>query len=246
MERVPAIAGWLWIKRGFALFRSQPVELSTLFMLSWCMKMVISLIPVLGILAVFFILVPAFLQVFMAACAEIERGQRALPRVLFDVFRAPSLARLAGLGALYLLAFVLAGSITTLFDGGTMLQMLHDHADDPTVFMQMTPSSPEETLLAKSILVWLSAYELLTLPLWFAGPLIAWRDMSIFVIYALGWFVIMTTALMTVEFILAIIQINSIALALMMLITMLWQIISACSSYASYMHVLGTSEQSPN
>jgi hypothetical protein len=227
------------------------------------MKMVISLIPVLGILAVFFILVPAFLQVFMAACAEIERGQRALPRVLFDVFRAPSLARLAGLGALYLLAFVLAGSITTLFDGGTMLQMLHDHADDPTVFMQMTPSSPEETLLAKSILVWLSAYELLTLPLWFAGPLIAWRDMSIgkaiffsffsvlrslkaFVIYALGWFVIMTTALMTVEFILAISQINSIALALMMLITMLWQIISACSSYASYMHVLGTSEQSPN
>jgi len=264
MGRIPAAAGWFWIKRGFALFRRQPAELSTLFMLTWCIKLTLSIvIPILGAIAAFFILLPAFSQVFMVACNDIERDQRVLPRVLMDVFRAPSLKRLAALGSFYLLAFLVAGLITTMIDSGSLLQLFHDHANDPNSIATMAPDSPEESQLARSMFIWTASYQLLTLPLWFAGPLIAWRDMSVgkalffsffsvlrslkaFIIYAMGLFVMVTTACMAMDFILAILQVNSINIALlaMMLISMLFSIINSCASYASYMQVLGTQEPS--
>lgn len=264
MERIPAIAGWLWIKRGFTLFRRQPAELSTLFMLSWCLKLTLSIvIPLLGALAAFFILVPAFSQVFMAACDDIERDQRALPRILLDVLRAPSMKRLAGLGVFYFVAFLLAGLITTLIDGGNLLQLFRDHAGDPNTITTMAPGSPEENQLTRSMFIWTGSYQLLTLSLWFAGPLIAWRDMSVgkamffsffsvlrslkaFIVYLLGWFVIVTTACMIADVIMELLQITSLNVALlaMMLISMLLSIIGSCASYASYMQVLGTPEQS--
>jgi hypothetical protein len=261
MDRIPAVAGWHWIKHGFTLFRRQPAELSTLFMLCCCLKLVLTIVPVIGVLVSFFILVPAFSQVFMVACDNIERGQRALPRTLFDVFRGPALKRLAGLGAFYLLAFLIAGLITSLLDGGNLLQVFHDHAGDPNAIATMTPDSPEENQLAGSLFLWMIIYQLLTLPLWFAGPLIAWRDMSIgkaiffsffsvlrslkaFIVYALGWFVIVTTIGMTVDVILAVLQIDNIniAMLIMMPICLVLTIITYCAYYASYMQVFGAPE----
>jgi hypothetical protein len=74
------------------------------------------------------------------------------------------------------------------------------------------------------------------------------RSLKAFIVYALGWFVIVTTACMMADFILAILQIDSlnIAIIIMMLIGMVLSIVNACASYASYMQVLGTTEQAPN
>ena len=80
MEKLPANTGWIWIKEGFALFRKQPAEISTLFLAYMFLMLGLNLlqIPILGqILPV--ILVPVFAMAFMQACLNIEQGKRVYP-----------------------------------------------------------------------------------------------------------------------------------------------------------------------
>ncbi|MGS0688962.1 BPSS1780 family membrane protein, partial [Nakamurella sp. GG22] len=48
MEKLPAKTGWIWVKSGFALFRRQPAEISTLFLAYMFIMLAVGIIPVLG------------------------------------------------------------------------------------------------------------------------------------------------------------------------------------------------------
>ena len=48
MEKIPAHTGWSWVKQGFALFRKQPAEMSTLFLAYMFLMLILGIIPVLG------------------------------------------------------------------------------------------------------------------------------------------------------------------------------------------------------
>lgn len=264
MERVPAIAGWHWIKHGFALFRRQPGELSILFMLCCCLKLLIFVIPLAGVLLAGFILVPVFSQAFMVACLDIENGKRTHPRVLIDAFRSPALLRLAGLGACYLLASAIAGGITTLLDGGFLIQTMRDKLSNPDSAAMAAPNSPEELHMATSMLIWTGAYLLANLPLWFAGPLIAWRNMSVgkaifysffsvmrafkaFIVYALGWLMIASFVMFFILLILQVLQLDSYnAVAFLVIpIYMILTVITYCTYYASYAQIFGAPQVDP-
>ena len=105
MEKLPAYAGWLWIKDGFALFRKQPIELSTLFLSYMFLMFAIGIIPVLGQLLPL-ILVPVFSMAFMQACVHVEQGKRISSKLLLTGFRSPAFSKLLKLGGLYLAAAV--------------------------------------------------------------------------------------------------------------------------------------------
>jgi hypothetical protein len=258
MERVPAISGWVWIKRGFALFRQQPSEMATLFVLCCCLKLFLSVIPVIGLI-LSFVLIPAFSMAFMVACDEIEQGKRVHPRVLFAGFRGPAMRQLAALGACYLAAFLGACVVMTIVDGGYLWQTLSKQVSESS---PMDVNSEENLRMAKSVFVLVITYLLAILPLWFATPLIAWQKMPLgkaiffsffsvvraikaFALYALCWFFIAMLTSYGVGAVLKILQISNldVGLFILMPIYLLLGVIMYCSYYSSYTQIFGTPER---
>ena len=86
MEKLPANTGWIWVKEGFALFRKQPAELSTLFISYMFLMLGVGIIPVIGQILPL-VLVPVFSMAFMQACVQIEQGKRIYPNLLLTGFR---------------------------------------------------------------------------------------------------------------------------------------------------------------
>lgn len=254
MERVPAIAGWHWIKQGFALFRRQPAEMSSLFVLCVCLKLLVSMLPVLGLI-LWFVLIPVFSMAFMVACDEIEQGNRVHPRMLFAGFRSPALKRLLALGGCYFAAAVLAVVVTNIFDGGYLLQTFVDQVKNASA---PDAKTPDDARVATSMLVLMGTYLLATLPLWFASPLIAWQNMSVgkaiffsffsvihaikaFALHALCWFFISMAADFGVSAILQVLQVANagIGVFILMPIFLLLTVVMYCSYYASYVQIFG-------
>jgi hypothetical protein len=259
MERIPAVAGWHWIKQGFALFRRQPSELSTLFVLCCCLKLLLSVIPVLG-LVLWFLLIPPFSMAFMVACNDIEHEVRVHPRVLFAGFHGPAVKRLLGLGACYFAAMLVAVVVTHIIDDGYLLNTLMSQVNDAPV---PDAKTTEDTRLAKSVLFLMATYLIATLPLWFASPLIAWRNMSIgkaiffsffsmiraikaFALYALCWLFISVFVNVSLSALLQLLQIDNFDVGLFLLMPMflLLTVVMYCSYYASYAQIFGAPEQS--
>ena len=118
MEKIPAHTGWSWVKQGFALFRKQPAEISTLFLAYMFLMLALGIIPVLGQMLPL-ILIPLFSMSFMQACAQIEKGERVYPNLLLIAFRSPARNTLFKLGLLYLLVATLVVAASALADGGT-------------------------------------------------------------------------------------------------------------------------------
>ena len=89
MTQVPAITGWHWIKQGTALFRKQPLEISTMFLGYMFLTVAGGIIPVLGQILPL-LLVPVFSMSFMQACVQLESGKRIFPNLLVSGFRLPA------------------------------------------------------------------------------------------------------------------------------------------------------------
>ncbi|MBV8666234.1 MAG: hypothetical protein JO269_07095 [Burkholderiaceae bacterium] len=249
MEALTPISGWQWIKQGFALFRRQPTEMSTLFVLYVFLSGLLSLIPHVGP-ALRLILVPVFSMAFMQACADIERGVRVYPRVLFTGFHMPAFKSLALLGLLHLSAALLALGVTTLLDGGVFYQAIHSATplDEKTV---------EDPALASSMFIAAATYLTLSLLLWFAPPLIAWKKMSVgkaiffsffsvlralkaFLVYLFAWLVIGTALMLVLSIVLAALLDNlELQLFALLPFAMMMMIVVQCSFYPSYAQVFG-------
>lgn len=255
MERVPAIAGWHWIKQGFALFRRQPGEMSTLFVLYCCLNLMISLIPVLGAV-LWFVLIPVFSMAFMTACNDIEQDKRVHPRVLLAGFRSPALKRLLALGACYLVAMLVAAVAAKIFDDGYLFQAIANQMNNPPT---ADANQTEDPRLVKSALFLMGVYLSAILPLWFASPLIAWQNMSVgkaiffsffsvvraikaIALYALCWAAINIFVDFGIDAILQLLQVENFEIAAFVLMPffLLLTVVMHCSYYASYAQIFGT------
>ena len=123
MDKLPAITGWLWVKEGFAIFRKQPAELSTLFFGYMFLMLAVGIIPVIGQLLPL-ILIPLFSMTFMHACVHVMTGKRVYPNLLLVGFRSPAVRTLIKLGTLYLVAAIVAIGASSLVDGGVFWQAI--------------------------------------------------------------------------------------------------------------------------
>jgi hypothetical protein len=248
MNKLPAIAGWEWIKQGFGLFRQQPGGLSTLFLGYMFILLFCSLIPLLNqVLPV--ILVPIFSIAFMRACAFIDQKKRIHPSLLVAGFQKPAFPQLFALGMLYLAMAALAIGVSMLADGGMLFQLLSG---------QVEANSPDvrNANIGSAILLAAVVYLPGAMGFAFAAPLIYWQRMALgkavffsffavlrslkaFAIFAMSWFGI--TVLAT-QFLLLIFGRSQFVMMLLMPVSVILTVVLHCSFYAAYRQIFGQPE----
>jgi hypothetical protein len=249
MEKLPAKTGWLWVKEGFALFRKQPAELSTLFLSYMFLMLAIGIVPVIGQLLPL-ILVPVFSMAFMHACASIEQNKRVYPNLLLTGFRSPAFRNLLKLGLLYLAAAVFAVAASSLIDGGVFWNVMTGATpvDTPTM---------RDSNMSLAMLFSAAVYLPAAMAFWYAAPLIAWQGMGVgkaifysffavrragkaFLLYGLAWVVIGILLPSILSVIVALLLNRAGATMLVLLpLSLLLTVILYCSFYPTYTHVFG-------
>lgn len=115
---VPARAGIGWVKLGIRTFARQPLALAGLFFMYMAAVLIITQLPVVGVI-VGGMLVPAATLGLMAASAEATKGRFPMPTVLISAFRAgrQRVRAMLLLGAIYTVASTVLTSLSSLIMG---------------------------------------------------------------------------------------------------------------------------------
>ncbi|MEN3364053.1 MAG: hypothetical protein V7606_1327 [Burkholderiales bacterium] len=252
MEKLPASVGWLWLKQGFALFRKQPAEMSTLFLSYMFLMFAVGVIPLLGqILPI--VLVPIFSMAFMQACVNIEQGKKVYPNLLLTGFRSPVFPRLLQLGVLYLLAAVAAIAASVLVDGGVFWNVMSGRA-------AMDPATVRDSNMSMAMLFAAIVYTPAAMAFWYAAPLVAWQNMGVvkaifysffavkragkaFLVYGLAWIVIGVLVPVIISSVIALLFGKAAVVMLILLpLSILMTVVMYCSFYPTYTDVFGRPE----
>jgi len=252
MEKLPANAGWLWVKQGFALFRKQPAEMATLFLAYMFLMLVLGIVPLLGQILPM-VLVPVFSMAFMQACTHIERGKKVYPNLLLTGFRTPAFSSLLKLGLLYLLAAVIAVAASALIDGGVFWQVM---SSDQALDRDTIRRSNMSLAMAFSAAVYIPA----AMAFWYAAPLIFWQKMSVgkavfysffavkrassaFLVYGLSWILIGVLLPALVSSLIAMLFAKAFVVMLILLpLSLMLTVIMYCSFYPTYTAIFGRPE----
>jgi hypothetical protein len=167
--KLPTRRGWLWLAGGFAIFRKNPPLLTFLVMSYWMLAAMMSLVPVVGAI-IATLCIPAFSVSLMNACRELEQGRPIGPLLLFSGFRENPRALLT-LGALYLGATVSILALSSLADGGLLMDR-----------MLLGAPLSEEAVVSEEFLAATRIAFVLLVPLvmayWYAPALAAWHGFS--------------------------------------------------------------------
>ncbi|MFJ7568151.1 BPSS1780 family membrane protein [Herminiimonas sp. NPDC097707] len=249
MEKLPASTGWLWVKEGFALFRKQPAELSTLFFGYMFLMLALGIIPVIGQLLPL-ILVPLFSMTFMHACVHIETGKRVYPNLLLVGFRSPAVRNLIKLGTLYLVAAIIAVGASSLIDGGVFWQAI-------TGQIALDTETVRDSNMTLAMLFSAAVYTPAAMAFWYAAPLIAWQNMGVgkaifysffavrragkaFLVYGLAWVTIgMILPVIVSSLIGMLLNSSTASIFLLLPMSLVLTVIMYCSFYPTYTHLFG-------
>ncbi|HJV51562.1 MAG TPA: BPSS1780 family membrane protein [Noviherbaspirillum sp.] len=255
MEKLPARTGWLWVKEGFALFRKQPFEMSTLFLAYMFLMLAIGIVPLLGQILPM-VLVPVFSMAFMQACVNIEQDKKVYPNLLLTGFQTPALRNLLKLGVLYLLAAVVAIAASMLIDGGVLWDLMsgRKELDEQTV---------RQSNLTLAMIFSAAVYTPAAMAFWYAAPLIMWQNMGVgkalfysffavqragkaFLAYGLAWMLIGVLMPAIVSSIIALLVARAAAVMIVLLpLSLMLTVVMYCSFYPTYTHIFGRPEQPP-
>ena len=256
MEKLPANTGWLWIKEGFALFRKQPAELSTLFLSYMFLMLAVGIIPVLGQVLPL-MLVPVFSMAFMQACANIEQGKRVYPNLLLTGFRSPAFGKLLKLGVLYVAAGVIAVAASSLIDDGVFWRAM-------TGQIALDSKTVQESSMTLAMLFAAVIYTPAAMAFWYAAPLVAWQNMGIskavffsffavrragkaFLVYGLAWIIIGLLLPVFISSTISLLSGKAVLTILVLLpLSIVMTVIMYCSFYPTYTHVFGKPQTIPS
>ncbi|HEY8100505.1 MAG TPA: BPSS1780 family membrane protein [Burkholderiaceae bacterium] len=254
MEKLSASVGWQWVMHGFALYRKQPAGITTLFLSYLFLMLASSIIPVAGQILPL-ILAPTFSMSFMQACLDIEQDKRVYPNLLLTGFRSPAFPALLKLGVLYFLCALIAMAVTSLFDEGFFWKLT-------TGEITLNGKTTDETRLYTSVLIWMTVFSVIKLPLWFTAPLLVWQRMSfgkaiffstVTVYRNIKSFLIYGLTLIMLDFFLSSIAVmlvslafgNSIAaLLILAAFALSFIVVICCTFYPTYTYIFGKPENS--
>ncbi|WP_179400696.1 BPSS1780 family membrane protein [Burkholderia guangdongensis] len=257
---VPAKAGYVWFRQGIWLFRRNPLAFVTLFFTYLLAIMLVSLVPVIGA-ALPLLFIPGVAVGFMAACRDAVAGKPVMPTILVDGFRSygqVTTQRLFVLGALYVAAMGLVFAASALLDGGVLFGMMMGAGSNAT----------PDALAAQgmngigALLVATALYVPVSMLFWFAPVLTAWHDIppvkalffsivscwrnrGAFLVYGLLWFGVAIGTSVTLSLLLQALgaDMNTGAVAVMMLATIVILTMLYCSFYATYRGCYGVQEK---
>lgn len=154
---------------GWQLYRLSPGMWTLLVFASWLLIALVKQVPYLGALASI-ILVPVFTMSFMAMCEELRHGRRLRANLLFAGFRT-RLVPLLVLGALYLFSILATLWLSSLADGGTLMNwLMWGRLPDQTAW--------DDGRLFRGILIASAIATPVLAAFWFAPLLVAWDGMS--------------------------------------------------------------------
>jgi hypothetical protein len=181
---VPPRTGLLWVRQGIRTFLRQPLALAGLFFMYMAVVLVVSQIPLIGMVAGG-ILVPAATLGLMAATAEASSGRFPMPTLLVSAFRAgrDRMRSMLVLGVIYTIGSIVATGLGALLTGG---------------------GAPQAGEVDASLLVTLALHTPLFLMFWHAPALVhwhgvtpakslffsvvaCWRNLGALLVYALAW-----------------------------------------------------------
>lgn len=247
MNNTPASAGWGWVKQGFALFRKQPGGLSTLFLAYMIVTALLSLVPLLG-QVVQGVLLPVFSIGFMRAAQHIQQDRPVVPALLATGFQKPLLGRLCVLGAVHVVAAVVAaGALLLIANGEVLTQIAMGKAQPDPELLRDSGLFPG---MLMALLVYVPAVTVLS----FAVPLVYWSAMGpgkalfyaffaakraflAFVVFAFSLFTIM---MFGSQLVLLVLGFNTFAVALLRVLFVLLFGVAHCALYAAYCEMFGT------
>jgi len=107
--KLPASAGWQWVRDGLALFRRQPLPIFTWAMSLSMTLMLASLMAPIGPL-IFVLLVPVIGFLTLSICRHIDAGRAVVPGMWLQPLQRKGLfRRLLGMGGLYATLGIAAG-----------------------------------------------------------------------------------------------------------------------------------------
>lgn len=182
---VPARTGIQWVKLGIQTFSKQPLALAGLFFMYLTVVLLVSVVPLVGVI-IGGMLVPAATLGLMAATEEATKGRFPMPSVLLSAFRAgrQRVRAMVVLGVIYTLASMAITSLAALLTGGR-------------------PAAPEAELDTRTLLA-LALHLPLFLMFWHAPALVHWhgvtpakslffsvvaclKNLGAFLVYGLAW-----------------------------------------------------------
>lgn len=182
MRIVPARNGWMWLTRGFALFRKSPATWLLIVFGYWLGIALVGEIRYLGPI-VSTALLPAFSVSFMVMCAALDHGRSLRPAMLFSGFRS-ELPTLIMLGGLYLASIAAVLAIASLADGGALMGWVFSGREPG-------PETLRDGSMSRSLLLAGLVASPVLLAFWFAPVLVAWEKMgavkSLFYSSFAGW-----------------------------------------------------------
>ncbi|WP_296946007.1 BPSS1780 family membrane protein [uncultured Massilia sp.] len=246
MNNLPASTGWAWLKQGGALFRKQPLALTTLLFANILFSIGMSAVPFIGpLLAV--ILIPSFSMAFMQACLMIENGERVTPAVLLTGFRQPALGPLCKAGLVYLVVSLVLMIVMRVAVPAEFMQQMAEAGSDGRNPPDVAPAQ----LLAFFGMFLLYVAVLVTLC--FVAPLTYWKNMgpgkatfySFFaVLRAAGPFLVMLASWFALFFglcmVVAMVFGNAnLGRVLIMWLIFLFMLLLQCAMYAGYRTIFG-------
>lgn len=141
LKLIPAKTGFAWVREGLAVFRKQPLRMTSFLIVYILLSTITSFIPVIGP-AVSFALMPFLMVVLMVAAARVRQDSPLQMGLIVEIFKEQSrkeLSSLALLGIIYALFFALIVGATTFIDGGTFLGVYAGRVE-PTQEMMLEPA----------------------------------------------------------------------------------------------------------
>jgi len=165
VRQLPLARGWAWITEGLAIWRRNPALLTFASLGYLLMLLLISVMPLVG-QPLASLLMPVFSLGVLNTCRAIDEGRKAGPDILFSGFQQ-NLPALVTIGAIYLVGSLLVLFLTSLADGGALLQIM-------TGGEQVDPEATVAPGFSLALLIAIALSTPVMMAYWFAPLLAGW------------------------------------------------------------------------
>ncbi len=167
-NKLPTQRGWAWLREGLALWRRNPALLTFVSFGYLLSLLVISLFPFIG-QPIASLLMPALSLGVLNAARAVDTGRKVGPDVLFSGFKS-NLQTLVTIGGIYLIGTMIVLVLTSLADGGTLMQVMSGG--------RMDEEAAADPSLSFALIVALVLSTPLMMAYWFAPVLAGWWKIS--------------------------------------------------------------------
>lgn len=169
---LPALAGWMWVRDGWSLFRSQPLAFFSWAMFVSLMLMIATITPPIGPLF-FIILMPTATLLSLSAGRHATEGRKILLGTWVEPLRQPMVfRRLLGMGGLYVAFCLLLGLAVFMPFSAEVTEALKnvEKTNDLLPLMEAVRTP---------MIIFGILYVIMAAIFWFAPALVGWHGIRI-------------------------------------------------------------------